>query len=568
MKADDQHMDDIFRKAAEEQHFAYKPDFWNDVEGQLNDDSLDAAFQTAAQGFVMMPDLNLAEAMDDAFLDDSFRSAAENTIAEYPANAWSSFLNEAAAIEQDIAFTAAANSVTTDYHPAFWSDADQALRNEGLHYEYKSAYWNDAKNLLDHADRKVFFFRWSAVAAILLLLSFGGIYQSFNAGTASMPLASESSATSKHSNTFAENNVTPDTDFTTENQSSVNEQNHTTGQSTLSENNTIAVQNNVIVGERNTELSIGNTTNPIQRTESLAEAGFNTNPVNSIETNPVTTNILLTQPELNTVENAVNTPEISIPANNAIQTSTVDLTTDLASLPENEINTLNPALVSVYLGPQIEIERFKLSPTHTLSLVGNAGIGNKYGEPDFTPSFRTSLGLEYRRTGFGRLRQFELGGSATMHHVRQNSFGTERRVNVFNKQGGVDKFWYKLQFKDMIYANVSGLVSYHFNKRNSVHLSLGLDYLVFVQSNMSYKINADENITTVNNNWGVKDGLTTMDARLGLGYEFAVTQRFAVQVNGSFGFFDRSDDAFISKNFFDHEMNATVGLKYTFLRKL
>ena len=72
MKANDQHMDDIFRKAAEEQQFPYKADFWNDVESQLNDDSLDVAFKAAAGYVMVMPDLNLAEAMDEAFMDDAF----------------------------------------------------------------------------------------------------------------------------------------------------------------------------------------------------------------------------------------------------------------------------------------------------------------------------------------------------------------------------------------------------------------------------------------------------------------------------------------------------------------
>src|SRR5688572_22045239 len=104
MKADNQHMDDIFRKAAAEQQFPYRSDFWNEMQAQLNDDALDAAFLTAADTVVIMPEINLAEAMDDAFLDDAFKSAAEKNTVDFPANAWSEFLNDAAAIEQDSAF--------------------------------------------------------------------------------------------------------------------------------------------------------------------------------------------------------------------------------------------------------------------------------------------------------------------------------------------------------------------------------------------------------------------------------------------------------------------------------
>jgi hypothetical protein len=169
--------------------------------------------------------------------------------------------------------------------------------------------------------------------------------------------------------------------------------------------------------------------------------------------------------------------------------------------------------------------------------------------------------------GYGKMRNLEFGGAITINHARQNDFGTERRVNVFNKEGGVDKFWYKLQLKDMIYTSVSGVASYSLSRRQNLRLSLGVDYLLFVQSNMSYQVEADKGITTVNNNWGVKDGLNKFDLRMGVGYEYQFSQRFAGQVNGNFGFFDRTDDQFIEKSFFDQEMSITVGFKYTFLRK-
>ena len=38
-------------------------------------------------------------------------------------------------------------------------------------------------------------------------------------------------------------------------------------------------------------------------------------------------------------------------------------------------------------------------------------------------------------------------------------------------------------------------------------------------------------ITTVNNNWGVKDGLNKIDARIGVGYEWQFSNRFALQAN-------------------------------------
>lgn len=558
MSGADQHMDAFFRKAAGEQQFPYKAEFWNDVEAQLNDASLDDAFKTAAGSVVVMPEMDLSEMMRDAFMDDAFKDAAANLNTLYPANAWNLFQQERAALEQDLSFQTAANSITADYHPVFWTDADQALQNEGLHYEYKAAYWNDARNLLDNADRKTFFFRWSAVAAVLLLLSFGGLYQSQQTDGDALPLTADALSSQNSQGTHT---------------------NQTRAFEALSANlhthsvETSHAQENLVSRPVETDHLSAQTT--AQRSDAVLTTG------DLITTNLSDRSAIAGNPLLN------NTPETSLPettqpvesnlAGNDNPSATVNSLsginetldeTTLQLLPANHVNGLNPEVNDVYAGPEIEIQRFKLNPTHTLSFTGNAGVGNRYGEASFTPSFRTSFGIEYKRTGFGRLRNVEFGGSLSMHHVRQNNFGTERRVSVFNVQGGVDKFWYKLQFKDMIYANASGIATYRLDGRNSVRLSFGVDYLVFAQSNMSYKVNADEGITTVNNNWGVKDGLSKVDLRLGLGYEFNITPRFAVQLNSSFGFFDRSDDAFITKNFFDHEMNATLGLKYTFLRKL
>ncbi|MBK9191447.1 MAG: hypothetical protein IPM77_07985 [Crocinitomicaceae bacterium] len=180
MSAEDLNMDDGFRKAAGEIKFSYSKSFWKDAEKHLDDSSMDAAFLNAASVSAFMPDMNIADTISDAFMDEAFKSASQNMQVDFSSAHWSQFKNERSEIEQNVSFADAANSVIADYHPVYWTDADQALQNEGLHFEYKSSYWNDAKVLLDKSDRSVFFKRWSAVAAILLLFSAGGVYTSFN----------------------------------------------------------------------------------------------------------------------------------------------------------------------------------------------------------------------------------------------------------------------------------------------------------------------------------------------------------------------------------------------------
>ena len=181
---------------------------------------------------------------------------------------------------------------------------------------------------------------------------------------------------------------------------------------------------------------------------------------------------------------------------------------------------------------------------------------------------RNTFGFEYMNTSYRRHRNFEFGASFLVNHVRQNSLGTERRVNVFTKEGSVNTSWYKLQLIDMLYGNVNLLVNYKINERNKIKFSFGVERLFAVKSNMSYLIHGDESITTVNNNWGVKDGLSNYDLKISVGYERQLTNRFSLQVVGNYGLMDRSDDNFLLDTFKDHETNVTIGIKYTFLRNI
>ncbi|MBK6951326.1 MAG: hypothetical protein IPH24_04595 [Crocinitomicaceae bacterium] len=571
MKADDQNMDEQFRKAAAEIQFSYRTEFWNEVEAQLADDSMDSAFRSAAGNLIVAPAFSFDDDMADAYLDEAFSSAASTYAAEYSPNHWQEFLQKEAILEQDVAFMAAANSVTADYHSAFWSDADIALQNEGLHYEYQTAYWNEARQLLDRADRRIFFMRWSAVAAILLFLSVGAIYQSESlSGTSQGLLLTENNTVSKGqlfiaaresktdliSSNFAQFSMTHQ-DVVTTNSSAqlingVNTKNQNTTDDVSVNTNLENYQNSITTDTDNANILVEDRTesndDALNQTVIDLSAGsglYENNDVTNTGTN-------VQSPELIMEQNADPLSE--------------EITSDFGfSFSRNhfETNLQSERLTA----PTIEIKKLESTGSHKLSFTANAGVGNRYSKFDFTPSLRTTVGIEYMHKGYGKLRNLEFGGSITLYHTRQNDFGTERHVNVFNTDGGVDKFWYKLQLKDMIYSSVSGVASYALSRKQNVRFSVGVDYLMFVQSNMSYQLEADKGITTVNNNWGVKDGLNKFDLRMGLGYEYQFTQRFAGQVNGNFGFFDRTDDQFIEKSFFDQEMSITVGFKYTFLRK-
>lgn len=551
MKAEDQNMDDQFRKVAGEIKFPYRAEFWNEVESQLADDSMDSAFQKAAGSHSVIPAFSFKDDIADAYLDDAFNTASNNFEAKYDSAYWQEFLQNESVIEQDLAFNAAANALTTDYHATYWTDADIALQNEGLHYEYQTAFWNEARQLLDKSDRRIFFVRWASVASILLLLSLSGVYYNSISHNAFDHVATLKNGSVGHG--FLVNG---------------NE-------------NLFSVTNTEMGSSSSSQTDAGLQGSSDESTVifdvQIQNEQFSNNDDNNFADNNISPDDIVVQQEFQPDTEMDNTPAVN--ADNDVLTSDglsdesqidslmQNTSEDIGfSLIKNQVRP-NEIITEKPVAPLVEIKKLELTPTHQLSFVVNAGLGNKYNKVDFMPSLRTSFGFEYMRTSYGRFHNFEFGGSVTMNHARQKDFGTERRVSVFNAEGGVDKFWYKLQLKDMIYTNVSGIVSMNLNQRQKVRLSFGLDYLMFVQSNMSYQDDLDKGITTVNNNWGVKDGLSKLDLTLGAGYQYQFSQRFTGMANASLGFLDRTDDIFIEKSFFDQEMSVTLGVKYTFLQK-
>ncbi|MBK7128134.1 MAG: hypothetical protein IPM74_13105 [Crocinitomicaceae bacterium] len=542
-------MDDIFRAAAQDQKLNYKADYWNEMKANLDDAALDDAFRYAADKFMVTAPADVSNSLDDALLDGTFHNAASNQNLTYSAAAWTEFLQQEEILFQDEAFLAASNLITADYHPAYWTEADTALQNEGLHFEYKSEYWDQARILLDKGDRSVFFYRWASVAAILLLIS-GGAF--FFVNDSHVGFARNQNHHQELNRNYHQTNLNNQTLTVSNNNTESESNNHR-----IEQNYTDQLNHEFKHNSDNEKLSNGDLTLPGDNHSVNGSdmpdhgTGISDDSDNAIAGGQPVIDI---NNEHNQVENSENVHEIF----------TSDFTSTPTKFSAATINKIQRE-DDAFNVPLIEIEKYTNLPDHSVSFIGQAGLGNKYGEYELTPSWRTSVGFEYKRTSHDRFRNFEFGGQFSFNHVRQNDFGTERRVTVFNHTGGVDKFWYKLQLKDMIYANTSLVMSYKIDRRQNLRFTLGADYLVFVQSNMSYQNEPDAGITTVNNNWGVKDGIKKFDLRMGIGYEFELNQRFALQLNGSAGLFDRSDDEFIHDEFKDREMNVTLGIKYTFV---
>ena len=543
MAEENKHMDDAFKRLGEEFKVNYNPEFWNEAKSKLDDAMLDDAFKAAAANAVTTPSFEPTEGVDDMFMDSAFVDAASEQSAAYNPAFFEQFLENEGEIAMDEAFVEAAGAQVADYLPEYWDGADKALQDEGLHYEYQTEYWKEAKKLLDKQDRRVFFFRWSTAAAILMLISFTG-----------MKLTPEQIEIDNMHANEADYNAA---DF---------------------ENNHLANVNVDAAKEAlEADKSFGNYTD--LRDIIADKANGNDNQLTDINhdgnnhdgNNGMQDHLANNNPDNNSLLNGnvdlVNTDKETFKSL-GINGGLAERNKNADELTFNKIGTLdktpmNRLGVSIF-APEIKIEKGKDPFTmHYIGLVAESGVGNKWGEFSFLPTMRNSFGVEYMiAPGNVNLQNYEFGASFKINHIRQSQLNAEERSDVYDVHGDVTKYWRKLQLKDMVYANLNGLINYRIAGRHKLKFGIGFEYLAAVRSNMSYVDDFTADITTVNNNWGVKEGLHRFDMRFSVGYEFEISNRWSLQATSNFGAFDRTDDDFIGDINRDVELNLMLGLKY------
>lgn len=555
MAEENLHMDDAFEQMANDFKVNYDSSFWNDALTKLNDASLDEAFRAAAQSVVVGPVLPETGNVDDVFMDAAFSSAATEQAVNYNPDFYKQFQESEASLQMDEAFQTAAAATVVDYLPNYWNDADAALTAEGLHYEYNSAYWAEAKKLLDKSDRAAFFTRWTSIAGLLLLISFStqfiGLTTTEN-GAAKNLASDQLNNKNSSSELLSDNDLIEDIII-----------NNNTDYSNELTNDAADLSVQIDVEDITVNLEVNqslNTTNP--------QANLTTEIKDRTFENLASTNIK--SPLFSQDENL-----LSIYYNTSASNSSELATTIDSEESRLDISALNRAIIGNVANdlsalPNLEINKGQDRPKgmHSFSVLANAGVGNRWGDEILSPSLRTTLGVGYNYAPTGLLRNFDVASNIQLNHVRQNNLGVEKRSNVYEYNGDVSKYWYKLQLKDIIYANTNFTIGYRLGARHKINVGFGVDYLLAVGSNMSFKDKDFKSITTVNDNWGVKDGINLLDVKVGLGYEYLLNNKFSLTLNANYGLLDRTDDDFLNQVRVDKEMNIMVGFKYTLFRKI
>lgn len=562
MVEDDKNMDEAFVRMSEQFQTAYNKSFWEDARINLENESLDAAFREAASTGFVLPDIMSLEDLDDAFMDDAFRDAALATSATYSPEFWSDFQTVENQLQMDEAFQEAASAVDVNYSPLFWEDANDELVKEGLHYEYTPAYWNEARALLDQSDRRIFFTRWSAVAILLILLSFIGIgYQPTQTFVQKSAHNHESQLVNGNDSrmNFVKNTYNSSTTNLLSNRLGSTNSGFNT---TLSENVNQLLNSNVAeTNESTAEINLTN--NQVENggvnTDLIQHGNLNLGTISNLNDNPLINDLMHNSDlENSTISEAVN--------HEIIKTKDVTFTelfpVNLRQIPTMAIdeNNLKPLLVT--------IEPKVLSQPHSISVLAGAGLGKSFGSTDLLLTKRIYGGLAYNHQGLGKFKRFDWGARLTLNYNQFDELEVENQSINYKVDGSYSRSWSHVQMRESYYFNPSIYSSYQINKKNILRVGVGMEQLVAVRSNMAYKLNDDLGIQTVNNNWGVKNGMKKQDFQFSLGYEFKIKDYLGLQMSMNCGMFDRTDDTFFRQlNVKDRETTLTFGLNYTLLRK-
>lgn len=549
-------MDESFKRLEKEFQVSYHKSFWDEAKIALENDALDNAFRSAATSSTKITVPNWDnQGLEEAFMDEAFRDAAQASETKYQASFWNDFENQREELEEKDAFQTAAQQIKATYNPIFWENANTELEKEGLHYEYQSAYWNEAKELLDKSDRRRFIGRWSAVAIALLLISLGG----FNFD----------GVESNQNHVRYEREASLDQRLKSKNDNFFN----------IAENHQPT---------RNQKFDlVGSVKTPINKDVELQDEANN----NEISADVFDQNkqAVLSHGETNIVaENHYQEEQLKFAKDaslKALDKRTLNNKRDsrsrISHLQQNErIQNYEYSLLT-----PIELKNRPKLNVQNLSVIAGFGFGRGYGINQNFNLPRAYLGVDYSRKGSNKFNRFEFGGGLGVKGLKEDGIVHEKRTVRYMENTNALTSWRKLKINDLIYGNLNLFLSFNIRSKHWTTVGVGLEKLLAVRSNMAYFINdtktknkveanaiASDDLTdikTVNNNWGVQEGIRRNDLNFTIGYEYRLNYKFSLQTKFNFGLFDRTDDDFYNQDqTFNNEMNATVGIRYRFFTKI
>ena len=556
-----ENMDKRFKYIEEELNYNYDSSMWHEVESTLSDSALDNAFVNAANSTVFNSNIDFSS-VDNAFLDDAFIDAAKQTKVNYQTK----YFNEFKAVESDLiqndSFVHAATVASAVYSSKYWSDANLALQAEGLHHEYKSDYWREAERLLLKDQRKAFFWKWSTAATILILLSVLG----FNLNQSSV------NELANTSNSKIENNT--------------NKQTH------LADKNTIKNKSNS-VNTNNVKIIDNSKSKVVTNNNDLADASnqkTNNNTLNSHKTNNINinsdnsnlsdktkefpnkneTNLIngtnKTKPHSDISKDIVVNDNLVKPENENPQKSPLEISeyTTLEALVKMDRN-LDVELNQTKLNENLVVNKIEYTPLnhiHQFAIKFEKGLGNSFGSTSNVISPRNAMYIDYRFNPIHRLKNIQFGVDLGMYHMNLDNYELEKNYSVYSIEGGVEHFWYRMTYKDLIYMSTKFNTYIDLGKRSKLRLGIGVDRLMTSRIRLEYKNEQTETVIDEGNEWGVNDGINKIDLNFGIGYELKLNSKFSFLIDSRVGTSDKTNNEYLKVKRNDKDLSIQFGIKY------
>lgn len=546
-----ENMDQRFNSIEEELDYSYTPDNWQAAEQMLDDAILDNSFVEAVQNNSPSSDLNF-ESVDDAFLDDAFIEASTSNKASYTSAFFNDFKTVEESLYQDDTFVEAAQTTNANYNSEYWNAANIALENEGLHHEYKSTYWAEAEKLLIKDKRKGFFFLWGSIATVLLLFTAVGI--NFN---------STSTSTISKVNT---NELTPIKNFT-----SVTP--------ILKENKeTYTKQENQISNSSKSSFSQLDKTNTTNTEDSFLQTNSNKNNLDEINTSNESTSSTFTPTDNKTkLKKALDNEKTDLTNTSVTEQSLIERNESETEVTTNTTprKRTHIALLKAIQPPLLETEEVrqttenftKLTPTvitpiHEIGIKLEKGLGNVFTDNTTSFSSRHALYIDYRFKPIKKLNRFEFGFEAGLYHMNLDNLQYEQNYSIHQNHGGVDHMWAKMTYKDLIFISSNVNAYYKLNATHKLKIAFGIDKLVTSKIDMKYKSNLETTVHSNAGEWGVNNGINTVDFTFGVGYEYMINSNFSFLIDSKFGTMDKTNNNYLRNTKMNRDFSILLGLKY------
>ena len=479
-------------------------------------------------------------------LDNAFIEASQKMQYPYVPAFWNNFTQQEGDLIQSVNFSEAAINYNTAYHPIYWNAAQEALASEGLHYQYKASYWNEAEKLLVAADRKVFFAKWLSIASALLVVGLVGHF-TFSEKAINVKQSIVNSKAQENENIFK--NAGQSSVLSFEKQDLNTAENTKTIQPFV-DNST----DKKIISSPDSNTSNNLTKNTSKGlTEEIPKNNLPTNTqvnakidltedalANAHETNRVENLELTTNPKLNLMTSLGSAPlnEKSISINN--KTIAVEIRSknpEIQKINLAESIVLSEARRTIVEPTPLPIERSKDQLNHKFEvfLAAQTGIGNTFSNSaGYNQRTSADFGIAYN---FKKLNGLQISLTSGFDYQTLNNYTDSYSFVNYERTGKISHQSFGYEFNSLVKWQNSILFGYKVKPKITLRLGGAIDR--YFTSQIKIHETKFEEVTESPFLWGQNDFINQYDIQLITQLEYKAFKKISIVATGKFGFLNQ-----------------------------